>query len=75
MDLYVAVPATLALVWIVYRVLLSRKAADPRTPPCLPTLPLVGSLPFLSGMQDMHTILMEKGKRYGGVFAFYTGSR
>ena len=75
MNQYVAVPATLALVWIVYKVLLSRKAADPKAPPCLPTLPLVGSLPFLSGLQDIHKVLMEKGKRYGGVFAFYTGSR
>ena len=74
MNQYVTVPATLALVWIVYKVL-SRKAADPKAPPCLPTLPLVGSLPFLSGLQDIHKVLMEKGKRYGGVFAFYTGSR
>ena len=74
MNQYVTVPATLALVWIFYKVL-SRKADGPKAPPCLPTLPLVGSLPFLSGLQDIHKVLMEKGKRYGGVFAFYTGSR
>jgi len=74
MDLYAAVPATLALIWIAYKVL-SRSAVDPKAPPCLPTLPLVGSLPFMPGLKDIHIGLMEKGKRYGGVFAFYTGSR
>ena len=75
MVLYLTVPATLAIVWILYRLLRPRKAPHCKAPPCLPTLPLVGSLPFLSGLQDMHKILMNKGKRYGGVFAFYTGSR
>ena len=74
MDLYVAIPATLVLVWILYK-LLPRSSAHSKAPPCLPTLPLVGSLPFLPGLQDMYSGLMEKGKRYGGVFAYYNGNR
>ena len=74
MDLYVAVPATLALVWIVYKVL-SRNAVHTKAPPCLPSLPVIGSLPFLSGMDTLHLCFVEKAKRYGSVFAFYAGNQ
>lgn len=43
-------------------------------PPCLPTLPLVGSLPFIFRMENIGKDLMEESKTRGKVFAFYAGS-
>lgn len=83
MDLYLSVVLTLTLVCVAYK-LFSRasRGADGSahdghftTPPCLPSLPLLGSLPFLSGLDSLHSCFAEKGKKYGNIFAFYSGPR
>jgi hypothetical protein len=53
MELYVALPVTLAIVYVVYRVLYKNKS-DSKAPPSLPSLPIIGSLLFLSGIEDLH---------------------
>ena len=43
-----------------------------KTPPSLPWLPIVGSLPFLSGIGTFHIFLTEKTKRLGKVLSTKT---
>ena len=66
--------------YVLYRLVAGRGAAPRgrgrlRAPPALPSLPLLGSLPFMSGASELHTCLAEKAKRYGNVFAFHAGSK
>ena len=82
MDLYaIAFSVSLGLAtYALYRLVAGRTTAPRgrgwlKAPPALPALPLIGSLPFLSGASELHTCLAEKAKRYGNVFAFYAGSR
>jgi hypothetical protein len=54
-------------------------------PPCLPSLPVVGSLPFMFGLKEMRDpkavmdalakFCMFKSRELGGVFSFYLMSR
>lgn len=45
-------------------------------PPSLPSLPIVGSLPFVSGgMEVMPEFFMKTAEKLGPVFTFYAGSR
>ena len=45
-------------------------------PPTLPSLPFVGSLPFMPrNIHRLPTFFMEKYEEMGSVFAFYAGSR
>jgi hypothetical protein len=44
-------------------------------PPCLPSLPLVGSLPFIGRMENVGQQFMKESKKRGKVFAFYAGNR
>ena len=47
-----------------------------RRPPCLPSVPVLGSLPFMvNNLDTTHVYLMKKGKTLGNVFGFYLGSR
>ena len=66
--------------YTLYRLVAGRRAAPRgrgglRAPSALPSLPLLGSLPFLSGLENLHSFLSEKTKRYGNVFSFDAGSR
>src|SRR6218665_3051176 len=45
-----------------------------RYPPSLPTLPLVGSLPFLRGFKNLADFFMRKGDELGPIFTFRAGS-
>jgi hypothetical protein len=50
--------------------------SDVRRPPCLPTVPILGSLPFLKvNMDTLHQYFMEQAMKYGNVFALYIGPR
>ncbi|ESN91650.1 hypothetical protein HELRODRAFT_108429 [Helobdella robusta] len=42
-----------------------------KLPPCLTSLPIVGSLPFVGDPAFMHVHFMQKAKELGNVFAFY----
>jgi len=44
-------------------------------PPSLPWLPVVGSLPFISGLDTIHIFFTEKAKQYGNVYTLYFGSK
>jgi hypothetical protein len=44
-------------------------------PPCLPWLPVVGSLPFIGKLENVGMHFMQESRRRGKVFAFYAGSR
>jgi hypothetical protein len=46
-----------------------------RKPPCLPWLPIIGSLPFLGKPEMLGPRFMQESKRRGNVIAFYAGSR
>ena len=50
-----------------------KKSQLPR-PPALPSLPIVGSLPFMS-YEDLSAFFLEKSKTLGKVFSLYAGSR
>ena len=83
MDPYLSIILTLALVYVAYKLVsrASRGSGGPAhnaqltTPPCLPSVPLLGSLPFLSGLDWLHKCLAEKERKYGNIFAFYAGRK
>ncbi len=53
-----------------------RRAKSKRLPPCIPSLPVVGSLPFMRvTMNHLHRYLMERSKQYGNIYSLYIGSR
>ena len=61
---------------IKWRLQMSRLTPGTRLPPCLPSIPVVGSLPFMpSDPTATPRFLMEKTAKYGNVFALYLGSR
>jgi len=56
----------------------SRLGADGKSrkrPPCLPRLPLVGSLPFIVGASELGPHFMAESKRRGDVFAFFAAGQ
>ena len=76
MDHIYVIAATLTLVYVIYRLLSANKGAGrSNAPPSLPCLPIIGSLPFLSGVTDLPQCLVKKAQRYGNVFSFKAGSR
>ena len=46
-----------------------------RLPPALPAVPILGSLPFFPGVDDIPAYFLKKSKELGAVFSFYAGSR
>jgi len=73
MAFYLTAIAALLVLYIVYKLFWGNKR-DPRSPPCLPSLPLIGSLPFLNNFDKLFLCLTEKRKQYGDVYAFYSAS-
>jgi len=54
----------------------SRPLPGTQVPPCLKSVPILGSLPFMSVDQNnMHEFFMEKSTKLGNVFALHLGSR
>ena len=47
-----------------------------RVTPCLMSVPILGSLPFVSvDANTLHTTFMELSNKYGSVFALHLGAR
>lgn len=64
------------LVAVLLKVLRSvRTKSKNGAPPCMLSLPLVGSLPFIGKMENAGKFFMQEGKSRGNVFAFYAGNR
>ena len=76
-------PVVLTTVAVAIAVLLFRRNDDKsdnkagkRYPPSLPSLPIVGSLPFISsGMHVMPEFFMKTAEKLGPVFTFNAGTR
>ena len=46
-----------------------------RKVPALPWIPVIGSLPFIGGLEKWHEYFLEQSKRLGKVVVFYIGTR
>lgn len=45
-------------------------------PPCFPSLPIVGSLPYVAGgLEVLPELFMNTAEKLGPVFSFYAGPR
>ncbi|KAK2863406.1 hypothetical protein Q5P01_002939 [Channa striata] len=71
-------PSLLLILFIVAAVwfLITHRSVPPSSPsiPCLPRLPVVGSLPWLGGGGlPPHLLFCQLAHRYGSLFAFYLG--
>ncbi|CAK6974741.1 steroid 17-alpha-hydroxylase/17%2C20 lyase [Scomber scombrus] len=74
-------PSILLIIFIVVFVLLmvtrrSLPGTDPPAQgsiPCLPRLPVLGSLPWLGGSVPPHLLFTQLARRYGPLFALYLG--
>jgi len=53
----------------------ARKEKNKKAPPAVPRLPIVGSVPFLNDLSNLHLSLTQKSKTYGNIFSMHTGSR
>jgi len=51
------------------------KSIELNYPPGLPSLPIIGSLPFLAKLEDLHVFLTLKSRTLGNVFSFYLAKR
>jgi cytochrome P450 family 2 subfamily U polypeptide 1 len=66
--------ATFILTYLIFKKCNNKKKSTGKQLNSLPCLPIVGSLPFLASADKLHEDLMEKAKRYGNVFALYSGN-
>ncbi|XP_030018236.1 cytochrome P450 17A2 [Sphaeramia orbicularis] len=57
----------------VVTVLLLRTCPDRGSIPCLPTIPILGSLPWMRGGLPPHLLFTQLSHRYGPLFALYLG--
>jgi len=73
MEPFTAIVSSLIFLCILYK-FAGGKKSDPKAPPCLPAVPILGSLPFLYNFGMLFYCLTDKTKKYGNVFAFYSGS-
>lgn len=67
----------LALVFLIFFVGKWKEKNQPshRLPPALPSLPIIGSLPFLRGFDHIPKFFTEKSRELGPIFTFRVGSR
>ncbi|XP_041865602.1 steroid 17-alpha-hydroxylase/17,20 lyase [Melanotaenia boesemani] len=54
--------------------LILKSAQGPQEPPCLPTLPLIGSLLYLRSPHPPHVLFKELQKKYGQTYSLMMGS-
>jgi cytochrome P450 len=71
---FVEVAIAFAVLYVMYKLFVKNKTVS-KAPPSLPSLPIVGSLPFLSGLDQLHVCFAEKAKRYGNIFSFNAAGR
>uniref|UniRef100_A0A7N6BRH2 Steroid 21-hydroxylase n=1 Tax=Anabas testudineus TaxID=64144 RepID=A0A7N6BRH2_ANATE len=66
---------SVAAVWflIKHRCGLDVKPPSRGSIPCLPRIPILGSLPWLGGGLPPHLLFSQLAHRYGSLFAFYLG--
>src|SRR6218665_3878833 len=66
-------------IWLLLRLILQwwndTEKERRRYPPSLPTLPVVGSLPFLRGFKNLPDFFMRKAHEHGPIFTFRAGSK
>jgi cytochrome P450 len=72
METIIFVTAFICLVYAVYKVIYPNQHWA-KAPPSFPCLPVIGSLPFLTSIDNLHVFFMEKAKTYGNVFGLYAG--
>ncbi|XP_062422144.1 steroid 17-alpha-hydroxylase/17,20 lyase isoform X1 [Pungitius pungitius] len=58
---------------VVFFLLVAQGIRPPSSLPCLPRLPVLGSLPWLGGGLPPHLLFTQLGHRYGPLFALYLG--
>jgi len=76
MDPYVTMGLTVVFVlFLIYVIRKNKNKQELNLPPSLPSIPLLGSLPFLSKPNELHMFFAEMVKRYGNVFSFMAGTR
>ncbi|XP_041842138.1 steroid 17-alpha-hydroxylase/17,20 lyase isoform X1 [Melanotaenia boesemani] len=67
----------LVFIFFVVIVLLSKPLLSPKRAhgsiPCLPRVPVLGSLPWLGGSLPPHLLFSQLARRYGPLFALYLG--
>lgn len=63
------------LFYIVVRQLRGKSQGRQPLPPCLPSLPLVGSIPFIREFDSLPQQFMRKAEQLGPVFGFYIGRK
>ncbi|XP_044039949.1 steroid 17-alpha-hydroxylase/17,20 lyase isoform X2 [Siniperca chuatsi] len=74
-----SLPPSFLLVFFVVAAVVSFLVARPSPPaargsvPCLPRLPVLGSLPWLRGGLPPHLLFTQLARRYGSLFALYLG--
>lgn len=60
---------------VVTRLSGKRRSSKVRSPPCLPSLPIIGSLPFLRQINNISEFFMKKSYQLGPIFTLRVGSR
>ena len=66
---------TFAASYLIIRFLKRSKEGINKGPPCLPSIPILGSLPFIPiDMVGMAAFFTRKAETVGPVFALYVGS-
>jgi len=74
-ELLVVFGAVFTITYLIYR-RQNDDATGKKLPPSVPTLPIVGSLPFLSTkMEDLADYCISPRNKYGKIFSFRFGPR
>ena len=67
---------TLAVAYVVWKFVHdNQNTGGARRPPCIRSLPLIGSLPFLPDPRLWRKEFLTMSTKIGNVFAFYIGSQ
>jgi hypothetical protein len=74
-DQFVPFALVVGLVVVLLKLLIRTKSSRGNTPPCIPWIPVLGSLPFMPKLETFGLQFMEESKKRGKVFAFYASDR
>ena len=61
--------------YIVMKLFTKKSTGGHKYPPCMRTLPIIGSIPFIPDFHAMHIGFLRMTEQLGNVFSFYIGSR